>query len=205
MSFTKRTTFTDKLDEEIYCFRLMLKLAEECIGKSTAVEFIFKGHDVEIESSSKLDDVVDHRFMVRVRIQGVGKFDTCEVAGESYLDIMNCWLDSRAMIVRDPASRYFGKFSLTNGEDEYSESDELLDSYMEGGVNNMPEHIYFQESLVRDDYMYPFEDIDRLLDALCTESTITGSFFHHKIPGWTAEDYHELYDAVMENCHETTE
>lgn len=205
MSFMKRTTFTDKLDEEIYCFRLMLKLAEESIGKSKACEFIFRGHDVEIESSHVDENVEDQRFMVRVRIQGVGKFDTCEVAGESYLDIMNCWLESRAMIVRDPASHYYGKFSITNGEEEFSGSDTLLDSYLENGVNKMPEDVYFQESLVRTDHMFEYEDIDRILDALCTESTITGSFFHHKIPGFTAQDYHDLYDAVMENCYETTQ
>lgn len=200
MNFMKKMTFTDKLDEEIYCFRLMLNLAENAIGKCKDMEFMFQGADVEI-TNNDFGDELSRQFRLRIRIKGVGKFDVSEMAGEAYLDIMNCWLDSRAMIVRDPKSRYFGKYSITNGEEEFQQSDELLDSYLVGGVNNMPEDVYFQESLIRDDHMFEYEDIDRILDALNTESTIKGSFFHHKVPGWTVQDYKALYDKVMEICY----
>lgn len=203
MSFTKKTTFTDKLDEEIYVFRLMLNLAEQVWGRCNDAEFKFNGFDVEIQTNTGSGER-DEYFLVRVRTADE-RYDICEMAGENYLDIMNCWLPERAMIVRDPASRYFGKFSVTDaqGEEEFMPSDELLDSYLAEGINNMPEDVYFQEMLVRPHHMYKYEDIDRLLDALKTPSTISGSFFHAKVPGFTVDDYEKLYHIVLGMKHDT--
>ena len=203
MSFTKQTTFTDKLDEEIYVFRLMLSLAEQMCGKCDDIEFKFNGLDVEIQTNCG-SGCRDEYFLVRVRTPEE-RYDVCEMAGEGFLDIMNCWLPARAMIVRDPKSRYFGKFSVTDaqGDEEYMPSDELLDSYLTEGINNMPEDVYFQEMLVRPHHMYPYEDIDRLLDALKTPSTIQGSFFHAKVPEFTVDDYEKLCQVVLGMKHET--
>lgn len=202
MSFTKKMTFTDKLDEEIYCFRLMLNLAENAIGKCNSMVFMFKNYEIDITNANS-DEEITHHFLLTVRVVGVGLYDVSEIAGGAYLDVMNGWFNTHAMIVRNPDSEYYGKFSITNGNEEFKQSDELLDSYLLGGINKMPEDVYFQESLVRDDHMYAHEDIDRILDVLNTESDLKSSFFHHKVPGWTALDYNELYDKVMEICNDT--
>lgn len=196
MSFTKKTTFTDKLDEEIYVFRLMLNLAEQMCGNIDAGEFRFNSFDVEIETQRGVDERDDF-FRVRLRTEDRVKYDICEISSHKFMDIMNCWLPERSMIVRDPESKYFGTFSITDakGEDKFMPSDVLLDSYLVGGINNMPEEVYFQEMLVRPHHMYPYEDIDRLLEN--TPTTIHGSFFHAKVPEFTVDDYEKLYHIIL--------
>lgn len=204
MSFTKKTTFTDKLDEEIYVFRLMLNLAEQMCGECDDTEFKFNDFNVEIKTIGGYSARSEY-FRVRLRSDGGRRFDICERAGNDHLYIMNCWLPERCMIVRDPESIYFGTFSITDaqGDKKYMPSDELLDSYLEDGINNMPEDVYFQEMLVRPDHMYAYEDIDRILDALKTPSTIQGSFFHARIPGFTVDDYEKLYHIILGMKYET--
>lgn len=189
MNFTRRTTFKDKLDEEIYVFHLMLNLTELMNGHCSEKEFKFKDGRVRIDNTSDPE-----HFMVRFISSRDDYYDVCESGHTDYLDIMNFWLEERSAFVRDENSKHYGKFTITNGEES---SDELLDSYLVDGINRMPEEVYFQESLVRDDYFFAYEDIDRLLEALKVESTITSSFYHQRVPNWTYVDYHNLYDAVL--------
>lgn len=202
MNFTKRTTFSDQLDEDIYIFRMMLDLTERGLGKNIDTFKDMLGGRITINAVifNNAPSVNDKYYFCTTFIHPVyGNCDISEGGGIVHLDVMNLWLHNRTAIVRDPESRHYGTFSLTDGTDypELEESDERLDACLQGGVNNTTEEIYFQESLLRTDHMFEFEDYDRLIDALNTESTLSSSFYHQRIPGWNYTHYEAVYDYVM--------
>lgn len=197
MIFTKSTTFSDPLDEEIYVFRLMINLTEH-LRRSSNPACSFQYNDIEVHINK-------YTTLNRIGIQVYTDdqwFEPIESGDAISLGNMNYWFEDRCSIVFDKKSPRYSQYSIIFDAyeiDNYESDTQLLDSYLDGGVNNIPEEFYFQQTLIRDIYMPKYEDIDRILDALKTESTIPDSIVFEKIPVFTTDEYYELYTQVLKN------
>lgn len=197
MSFLKRTTFTDKLDEEIYIFNLGLNLVENCLGKFDVMNEVYFDFYSKNKKGLLYIDPGCGYLGIGFIIDNKG-YEWLEFGSKEVNDLINIWLPDRKAINRDPTSKIRYEFSITDGNTfEETAQDTLLDSFLLGGVNRIPEDFYFQESLVRTSHMYEYKDIDRILDALKVKTDLVGCLFQKTLDGYTVQDYHDLYDFIM--------
>jgi len=195
MNFTKRITFSDDVDEEIYIFKMMIDISERI-------------HGLRIVGEVQVNDNIDMIFKLNcnastniIVLKNKNRIDKTMlmVSDRETMDLINVRLSTHWGFNRNPNSDNVNRFSFVNSNQE--NLDEELDSYLEGGVMNIPEDYYFQQMLVRDD-LIAYEDIQRYLDALTMKSTLNGCVCFYKIPEYTYIEYNLIYDKVLETITE---
>jgi hypothetical protein len=193
MNFTKRTTFSDDVDEEIYIFKMMIDISERLIGLRIVGEVQVNDNiDIILKFNSSTNKIV------RRNKNSIDK-TMLIVSDRETMDLVNVRLSTHWGFNRNPNSDNANRFSFVNSDQE--NLDEELDSYLEGGVMNIPEDYYFQQMLVRDD-LIAYEDIQRYLDALTMKSTLNGCVCFYKVPEYTYIEYNLIYDKVLETITE---
>ena len=195
MPFTKRTEFKDKLDEQIYIFHMMLVCAERLSKVGVLQDFDYKDGRVVFDSISN-GKYTNIEVSFRHHDKRNGIFGKNIIEFGSMTDIYNLFFEDTIGINRDISSECRNDYTIYRSFDSLYNIDEM-DSFIEGGINKIPEEWYFQESLIRPDYMHKYEDIDRILEALQIESTLKTCFYHELIPGWVLQDYEYVYDYIM--------
>lgn len=193
MNFTKRTTFSDDVDEEIYIFKMMIDISERIHGLRIVGEVQVNDNiDIILKFYSSTNKIVlRHKNRIDKSMLIVSDWEM--------MDLINVRLPTHWGFNSNPNSDNANRFSFVNSDQENLDTE--LDSYLEGGVMNIPEDYYFQQMLVRDD-LIAYEDIQRYLDALTMKTTLNACVGFYKMPEYTYIEYNLIYDKVLETITE---
>jgi hypothetical protein len=192
MAFQKRTEFVDEVDEEIYNFSVIVKIAEHLYG--SAMHF----YREEIPNVGFIwtarSSGTDTNILFFMKSIGSKVYEILEVSSSQVL--MNVRLKKHIAITH-LHNEYRYKYSFFDKDE--CELDHLLD----GGIMRITEEEYFQYSLVCDDYMAHYEDLPRFMEMLKIETSLDHvSLYHEKCKHLTAKEYNEIYDVVLTKLYE---
>lgn len=201
MNFTKRTTFSDDVDKEIYIFKMMVNLAENIRSITFERDIVLYGVGIIHIEYDYSDDVNVMYFRALNKSFVSNKNNNLiEVGSKRGIDIVNIRVPTHYGINRNKNSLYFDEYSLTNGSEEM---DDELDKLLIGGVMNIPEELYFQQSLLRDEVLSPYEDLPRYMEALNIETTLDGvCFFHSTEYNLSITEFNKIYDLVLKSIED---
>jgi|AGFT01.1.fsa_nt_gi hypothetical protein len=198
MTFMMRSTFKDKVDEDIYRYKLMLELGA-LLNKNKPKVFSYEKYMPQYLCRVYGFKYADEHALVRVSFDmddHEERYEICEIGNHEHLYIINLrthrgW--GRNFMEGDERNEEYTFFDSGNDHE-----DEYLDSKLDGGVINISEEEYFQQSLIRDDMVLKYEDLPRYMEALtmdCTE--MKGMCFYMDLcPEVSTELLNTIYDDI---------
>lgn len=198
MTFMMRSTFDDSVDEDIYRYKLMLELGS-VLNKNKSK--VFSYDKLMLESACRVEGFKysEEHACVRVSIDFSGEekhYEICEIGNNNHLYIINLrthrgW----GRNFMEGSERHEEYTFFDSGDDE---ADEYLDSKLNGGVLNISEEEYFQQSLIRDDIVLKYEDLPRYMEALTIDHTeMKGMcFFMELCPVISTEVLNTIYNNI---------
>lgn len=200
MSFMKRTTFTDSLEQEIYIFKMFLDLGEYLYGMNINRQFYYKKGIITIKSVPYYNSIVyspiGDQFLFN-DIELVELETSCEVLDNPNLHWRGIWF-----LNRNKKSDHYGEYELFHHNDIDDDSDIYMNDYLSGGINNVTEESLFQYSLVTTDEIPTLEEINRVLEVLSIKTTLERDnvqMYHESGANkLTIDEFNELYDLLLD-------
>lgn len=183
-----RTDFTDDIDKEHYLFLLVLDIAERMKNIKFFTPFDFMHKEYKISFYLKNCGV-----SVYIKDLGGNSYEYVDISYDLNPDFMNGRHEDFFSFNRDDNSEFRHQYTF------FEDAEHDLDKYLLNGNMNITEEIYFQYSLVSTEKLEPYENLQRYMDILTTETNFTGVLFHEKLKDVTIDDHHSIYYAILKH------